>query len=93
MADQSDDLDEAGRRILRLLQSEPDLTVRDIGERTGLSRSPVWTLLIIREALWGTSRFDDFQRRLGIARNVLTVRLKGLEVHGVMIRLPEGAIV
>lgn len=38
----------------------------------------------------GTSRFDDFQRRLGIARNVLTVRLKGLEVHGVMIRLPEG---
>lgn len=53
MADQSDDLDEADRRILRLLQSEPDLTVRDIGERTGLSHSPVWTLLIIREALWG----------------------------------------
>jgi DNA-binding HxlR family transcriptional regulator len=27
-----------------------------------------WTLLIIRDALWGTTRFDDFQRRLGIAR-------------------------
>jgi DNA-binding HxlR family transcriptional regulator len=49
-----------------------------------------WTLLIIRDALWGTTRFDDFQRRLGIARNILTVRLKGLEAHGLMQRLPEG---
>jgi DNA-binding HxlR family transcriptional regulator len=49
-----------------------------------------WTLLIIREAFWGTARFDDFQRRLGIARNILTARLKGLEAHGVMCRLPEG---
>jgi DNA-binding HxlR family transcriptional regulator len=49
-----------------------------------------WTLLILREALWGTQRFDDFQRRLGIARNILTTRLKGLEDHGVMVRLPQG---
>jgi DNA-binding HxlR family transcriptional regulator len=49
-----------------------------------------WTLLIIREALWGTSRFDDFQRQLGVARNILTARLKGLEAHGLMARLPEG---
>jgi DNA-binding HxlR family transcriptional regulator len=49
-----------------------------------------WTLLIIRDALWGTTRFDDFQRRLGIARNILTVRLQWLEAHGVMARLPSG---
>lgn len=49
-----------------------------------------WTLLILREALWGTSRFDEFQRRLGIARNILTTRLKGLEAHGLMHRLPTG---
>jgi DNA-binding HxlR family transcriptional regulator len=49
-----------------------------------------WTLLIVREALWGTTRFDDFQRRLGIARNILTTRLRGLETHGLMIREPAG---
>ena len=41
-----------------------------IGER--------WTLLILRDAFLGTRRFDDFQKSLGIARNVLTVRLKTL---------------
>ena len=25
-----------------------------------------WTLLVVREAFFGTSRFDDFQRNLGI---------------------------
>ncbi len=49
-----------------------------------------WTLLILREAFWGTQRFDDFQRRLGIARNILTTRLKGLETHGVLVRLQTG---
>jgi DNA-binding HxlR family transcriptional regulator len=34
-----------------------------------------WTMLIIREAFFGTRRFDDFQRHLGIARTVLTERL------------------
>ncbi len=37
-----------------------------------------WTLLIIREAFLGTVRFEDFRSRLGIARNVLTVRLDKL---------------
>jgi len=37
-----------------------------------------WTMLIIREAFWGTRRFDDFQRNLGIARTVLTERLARL---------------
>jgi len=44
-----------------------------------------WTLLIIRNALFtGVTRFGDFQRRLGIATNVLTSRLDGLVAAGVM---------
>ncbi len=35
-----------------------------------------WTLLIVRDAFYGVRRFDDFQENLGIARNVLTARLK-----------------
>jgi DNA-binding HxlR family transcriptional regulator len=49
-----------------------------IGER--------WTLLILRDAFLGTRRFDDFQRSLGIARNVLTVRLKSLTDEGLLER-------
>ena len=37
-----------------------------------------WSILIIREAFLGTRRFEEFQKRLGIARNILTARLKNL---------------
>lgn len=46
-----------------------------------------WTILIIREALAGTHRFEDFQQRLGIARNILTSRLRKLTDHGVLERV------
>lgn len=50
-----------------------------------------WSLLIVRECTLGTRRFDDFQRRLGIARNVLTARLSRLVEVGVLERvLAEG---
>ncbi|MGH8995875.1 MAG: winged helix-turn-helix transcriptional regulator [Acidimicrobiales bacterium] len=45
-----------------------------------------WTILIVREALWGTRRFDDFQRNLGIARTVLTERLGRLVDDGVLVK-------
>lgn len=45
-----------------------------------------WTMLVIREAFNGVRRFDDFQARLGIARNVLASRLQGLVEHGVLER-------
>ena len=35
-------MDETSRKILRLLQSEPELTVAEIGERVGLSHTPCW---------------------------------------------------
>tara|TARA_R110002073_G_scaffold3998_14_gene26977 strand:+ start:629 stop:1135 length:507 start_codon:yes stop_codon:yes gene_type:complete len=37
-----------------------------------------WTMLIIRDAFFGFRRFDQFQKNLGIARNVLSDRLKKL---------------
>ncbi len=35
-------LDETSRKILRLLQTQPELTVAEIGERVGLSHTPCW---------------------------------------------------
>ncbi len=43
-----------------------------------------WTLLVLREAFLRVRRFEDFQDRLGIARRVLTERLKHLVEHGVL---------
>jgi DNA-binding HxlR family transcriptional regulator len=45
-----------------------------------------WTLLIVRDALRGTRRFDDFQASLGLARSVLTARLAKLTEHGILER-------
>ena len=42
-----------------------------------------WTLLIIRDAFAGIARFEQWQERLGLARNVLAARLKHLVAHGV----------
>jgi DNA-binding HxlR family transcriptional regulator len=43
-----------------------------------------WTLLILRDAFFGVRRFDDWQARLGVARNVLAARLKTLVEQGVL---------
>jgi DNA-binding HxlR family transcriptional regulator len=45
-----------------------------------------WTLLILRSALYGVCRFDDFQADLDIPRSVLSSRLAGLVETGVMDR-------
>jgi DNA-binding HxlR family transcriptional regulator len=37
-----------------------------------------WSLLIVRDAFDGIHRFSDFQRSLGVARNILADRLRGL---------------
>jgi len=47
-----------------------------------------WSLLIIRDAFLGIRRFDDFQARLGISRNVLNQRLTRLVEQGVLARVP-----
>jgi DNA-binding HxlR family transcriptional regulator len=56
-------------------------TLEIVGER--------WSLLILREAFLGQRRFNDFERRLGIARNILSARLKHLVERGVLSRQPS----
>jgi DNA-binding HxlR family transcriptional regulator len=47
-----------------------------------------WSILILRDALHGLSRFDEFEKSLGIAPNMLTRRLKGLVAAGLLERRP-----
>jgi DNA-binding HxlR family transcriptional regulator len=42
-----------------------------------------WSILLVREALQGSTRFSDFRSRLGIAPDVLSARLSGLVSAGV----------
>ena len=46
-----------------------------------------WTLLIVRDALLGLCRFDEFQESLGIARNVLADRLNRLVEEDILERV------
>lgn len=48
-----------------------------------------WAILILREAFYGTTRFDDFQANLGIAPNILSARLRSLVQHGLLARAPR----
>ena len=45
-----------------------------------------WTILIIRDALLGLHRFDEFLTSLGVARNILSDRLGKLVDHGILAR-------
>jgi DNA-binding HxlR family transcriptional regulator len=45
-----------------------------------------WTLLILRDVLGGLRRFDELQKSLGIATNVLAARLKRLTEQGLLER-------
>jgi DNA-binding HxlR family transcriptional regulator len=47
-----------------------------IGER--------WTLLIIRDAFYGVTRFNDFRSHLGLPPAVLSERLRLLQEHGIV---------
>ncbi|MFI4989122.1 MAG: winged helix-turn-helix transcriptional regulator, partial [Alphaproteobacteria bacterium] len=40
------------------------------------------------EAFMGARRFGEFQTSLGLARNILTVRLRTLVAHGILERAP-----
>jgi DNA-binding HxlR family transcriptional regulator len=47
-----------------------------------------WTLLIVRDAFDGVRRFGDFQRSLGVARNILADRLRMLVDEGILASRP-----
>ncbi len=46
-----------------------------------------WTLLVIRNLMFGQQRFEAIQGDLGIARNILSDRLGTLVEHGVVDRV------
>jgi DNA-binding HxlR family transcriptional regulator len=65
------------------LQAEPCPVARAlevIGDR--------WALLIVRNAFDGMTRFGDFQKDLGIAKNILSDRLHKLVAQGVLEVVP-----
>ncbi|WP_332692120.1 winged helix-turn-helix transcriptional regulator [Bosea sp. (in: a-proteobacteria)] len=47
-----------------------------------------WSLLIVRDAFDGMSRFGEFQKSLGIARNILSDRLRTLTARGILETVP-----
>lgn len=47
-----------------------------------------WSLLIIREALLGRRRFGEFQSELGMAKNILSARLRSMLDRGILTTAP-----
>ncbi|MFK4149456.1 winged helix-turn-helix transcriptional regulator [Streptomyces sp. NPDC004065] len=45
-----------------------------------------WTLLVIRDALYGVRRYNDFLTHLGIPRAVLAARLQTLTAEGLLVK-------
>jgi DNA-binding HxlR family transcriptional regulator len=48
----------------------------------------LWSLLIVRDAMFGMRRFGEFQKSLGIARNILAARLRALVSNGILETVP-----
>lgn len=71
------------------------------GKKTDLSRADCaiarsldligdwWSLLIIRDAFRGKARFGEFQKSLGLAKNILSSRLRKLVAEGIFEVVPE----
>jgi DNA-binding HxlR family transcriptional regulator len=57
-------------------------------ERAGSLLGDRWTLLIVRDATGGITRFDAFKENLGIADNILAARLRRLVAAGVLVKVP-----
>jgi DNA-binding HxlR family transcriptional regulator len=73
----------------------PDLSLLERQRTCSIARTlgvtgDHWTGLLIREAFFGTRRFDDFQRNLAIAPNILSGRLRRLVERGILVASPYG---
>src|ERR1700684_2684789 len=55
-------------------------TLELVGER--------WSILVLRDVFLGGRRFDELQRDLGVARNVLAARLERLVAEGILEKAP-----
>lgn len=47
-----------------------------------------WSLLIVRDAFDGVRRFGEFQKSLGVAKNILSDRLRTLVAHDILAAAP-----
>jgi DNA-binding HxlR family transcriptional regulator len=68
----------------------PDLTHRFEGESVGRALALIgdhWTLMILREALFGVRRYGQLARNLGIPRPTLSVRLRSMVDSGLLERV------
>lgn len=72
-----------GPKDLEYLDCSVANTVETIGDR--------WIILILRDAFMGVRRFEDFQKDLGIARNILSNRLDRLVGAGILETVPYQA--
>ena len=70
----------AKQESLRTSECPVARTLESIGER--------WCLMIIREAFDDVRRFSEFQKNLGLAKNILASRLKHLVDIGIFAILP-----
>jgi len=43
-----------------------------------------WTMLIVRDAFRGSRRFSEFQKSLGLAKNILSTRLRQMVANGIL---------
>ena len=43
-----------------------------------------WSMLIVRDAMMGIRRFGEFQKKLGLAKNILATRLRALVANGIL---------
>ncbi|EKZ97056.1 HxlR family transcriptional regulator [Cupriavidus sp. HMR-1] len=68
--------DDMQRKTFRNMQCPIARSLERVGEW--------WSILILRDAFYGTKRFDEFQRNLDIAPNMLTRRLNGLVEEGLL---------
>ena len=67
-----------------------DLSTADCGIARALGViGDWWSLLIVRDALRGLQRFGEFQGNLGLARNILSARLKKLVEQGILEIVPD----
>ncbi len=64
-----------------ILDSSPCPVARSLG-----CFGDPWSMLILRDAFYGMTRFDEWERSLGIAPNILTARLKALVEDGLLER-------
>lgn len=70
-----------------------DLTAWKAGDRCSIARALAVvgtrsTMLILREAFYGTTRFDDFSARVGITDASSAARLRELVEVGILVKQP-----